>query len=131
MNGAALKHRGYLSAGILYILVGLPGLVLLVTGRLIETRNPYLLLSLLGIPVGALLIAFGSGKVARNSKSDVGVRVGYIGLGFILCMLGSLAGVKLGVEPLMTSVVFCGTASSYLALVTLVFLAVGAFSRRK
>jgi len=126
-----LKHTGYLTSGILYILVGLPGLMLLVLGRLFETRDPYLLISLLGIPLGILLVAFGLGKIGKNSRSDVGVRVGYIGLAFILCMLGSLAGVKLGVEPLMTSVVFCGTASSYLALVALVFLIVAAVSRRK
>ena len=125
-----MKHTGYLTSGILYILVGLPGFVLLVLGRLFETRNPYLLISLLGIPLGTLLIAFGSGKLGKNSKSDVGLRVGYIGLAFILFMFGSLAGVKMGVEPLMTSVVFCRTASSYLALVALVFLIVAVVSRR-
>lgn len=117
-----MARRGYLISGALYVACGLPALGLLIAGKLLGMRNGYLLLSLATLPLGALLLAFGTGRLTPNSRSEIGVRVGYIGLAFVLFLLGSWIGVQAGVEPLMTSVWFCAMASSYIALVTMVLL---------
>jgi len=116
------SRRGYLISGVLYLVSALPALGLLIAGKLLGMRNGYLLLSMMGIPLGVLLLIFGTGRVTPNSRSEIGVRMGYIGIAFLVFLLGSLIGVRLGVEPLMTSVVFCAMASSYIAIVTMVFL---------
>ena len=121
--------RAYLISGALYLVSALPALGLLIAGKLLGMRNGYLLLSLIGVPVGMLLVAFGTGRVTTNSKSEIGVRVGYMGIAFLVFLLGSLIGVRMGVEPLMTSVVFCAMASSYIAIVAMVFLIAALVSR--
>jgi hypothetical protein len=120
----------YIVVGILYFILSLPGWALLAAGKLVETRNVYLLISLMGAPLGLLFLAFGTGRLPRNSRSGTGIRVGYIGLAFAFFTLGAVVGVSLGVGKLQTAVQFCAMASSYLALVTLAFLMAAAFSRR-
>lgn len=121
--------RGYLISGTLYLVSGLPALGLLIAGRLLDMRNGYLLLSLAALPLGALLLAFGTGRLTPNPRSEIGVRVGYIGLAFLLFLLGSWIGVQMGVEALMTSVGFCAMVSSYIAMVTMVLLVAAVVSR--
>jgi hypothetical protein len=126
-----VKHRGYLLAGALYVLLSLPGWTALLLGRLFASRNPYLLISLLGAPVGVLLLVFGMGRPSPNSRSGTAIRFAVLGLVFLLLALGSQVGVGAGVEPLKTSVAFCVMASSYLALVALVFLIAAVVSGRR
>jgi len=123
-------HSRYIVVGVLYFILSLPGWALLAAGKLVEIRNVYLLISLMGAPLGLLFLAFGTGRLPRNSKSGTGLRLGYIGLAFAFFTLGAVAGVFMGAEKLRTAVQFCAMASSYLALVTLVFLTAAAFSRR-
>ena len=125
------SRRAYIISGGLYLASALPALVLLIAGKLLGMRNGYLLLSLVGVPVGMLLMVFGTGRVATNSKSEIGVRVGYIGIAFLVFLLGSLFGVQMGAERLMTSVVFCAMASSYIAMVAMVFLIAALASREQ
>lgn len=116
------RHDGYLVSGASFVVLSLPAWFFLLAGRLMDGRDPYLFLSLFWAPLGILLIVFGLGKLARNSKSGIGVRIATMGLSFAVFMYGSKLGVKLGVESLGTSVVFCAMASSYLSLVAFVFL---------
>ena len=125
------SRRAYLISGALYLLSALPALVLLIAGKLVGMRNGYLLLSLVGVPVGTLLMIFGTGRVAANSKSEIGIRVGYIGIAFLVFLLGSLFVVRMGAERFMTSVVFCAMASSYIAIVAMVFLIAALASREQ
>lgn len=122
--------RGYLVSGILYLAMSLPVLGLLVT-RGLDPRYAHLLGLLTGAPLGILLILAGSGRLATGSRSWISLRIGIIGLAFGFFGAGFLVAVGLGVEPLLTAFRFCAVASSYLALVALVFLIAGAASGRK
>jgi hypothetical protein len=119
---AAPDLGGYLLLGGLFLLASAPGWVSLGMGTLFASRNPYLLLSLLGTPVGGLLLVFGTRRIAPNSRSRTAVRFAILSLAFLVLALGSELGVQAGFQPLRTSVGFCVMASSYLALATLVFL---------
>jgi hypothetical protein len=111
--------------------VSLPSWAFLVLGRLAESRNPFYLLPFAGTIPGVLLLGFGSGHLRRSSLSDTGLRVAGIGLAFVVFLLGSWAGVALGVFPLMTSVRFCAMTSSYLGLLATVLLTVAAIRGRR
>ena len=124
------KRSHYLATGALYILGAFPGAVFLLRGEFLGSVNPYLLLPLVGVLPGLLLVAAGLGRLPVGSRSGIGLRVAYIGISFTVFMMLSLAGVAAGVEPLGTSVVFCATAASYLALVSLVFLVLGVRQNR-
>lgn len=123
--------RPYRIVGALCLFVSLPSWALLVLGRLAESRNPFYILPFVGTIPGALLLAFGSGGLRRSSLSDTGLRVAGIGLAFLVFLLGSWAGVALGVFPLMTSVRFCAMTASYLGLLATVLLTVAAVRGRR
>ena len=123
--------RPYRIVGLLCLGVSLPSWVFLVLGRLAESRNPFYLLPFAGTIPGVLLLAFGSGRLRRSSLSDTGLRVAGIGLAFVVFLLGSWAGVGLGVFPLMTSVRFCAMISSYLGFLATILLAVAALRGRR
>lgn len=123
------NQRTHMRLGVIYVLLSLPGWVAFVMGRLFETRNVYLLFSLMGLPLGLLYLVFGRGLRPPVSRSGHAVRVGVLALGFIAIMFLSLAGVKLGMEKLMTAVQFCAMAGSYLSLLALVFLVAALFQK--
>jgi len=117
--------------GVLCLLASLPSWAFLLAGRLTESRNPFLLLPFTGVIPGVLLLGFGTGRLRITPLCDAGMRVAGIALAFVVCLLGSWAGVAMGVEPLMTSVRFCAMASSYLAILAAALLAVGAARGRR
>ncbi len=112
----------YLRVGVIYILLSLPAWGMLVAGRLFAVRNPYLLLDLGSLPLGALFLWFGLGRRPLNNRSGIALRISYLSIFFVLVYGFSVLGVRLGAEALMTSVGFCAMASSYLAILTFVFL---------
>lgn len=124
------SQRTYLRIGVLYLILSAPGLVWLVTGGLLASRDIYLLTSLLGLPLGVLFVLFGIGKFPRNTRSWYAVRVAVLSLFFAILLVASLLVVRLGGVMFMTSARFCLMASSYLGLVTLV-LGISAALRRE
>lgn len=126
-----MKASGYTTAGATYFVLSLPALVALVQGRLLASRNPYLLFSILGLPMAAVFLALARGRIPRTSKADNALRVSVLGIGFAICGWGSWWGVHLGVEPLMTAVQFSATASTYLALVSLALIVAGVVTSRR
>ncbi len=114
------SQRTYLRIGVIYLILGAPGLVWLAIGDLFASRNIYLLTSLLGLPLSVLFVLFGTGKFPRNTRSWYAVRVAVLSLFFAVLLLASLLVVRLGAVMFETSARFCLMASSYLALVTLV-----------
>jgi hypothetical protein len=114
------SRRTYLRVGVFYLILGAPGLVWLATGGLLASRNIYLLTSLLGLPLGALFVLFGTGKFPRNTRSWYAIRVAVLSLFFAGLLLLSLFVVRLGGVMFVTSARFCLMASSYLGLVSLV-----------
>jgi len=120
----------YYRLGGFFILSALPGWVFLGMGRLLQSRNPHLLLSLAGLPLGILFILFGRDILPRNSKSDIGARIGFLGACFVALAYLSWAAVQGGVPLLMTSVLFCSMTASYLSLLAFGFL-VAAWVGRK
>lgn len=125
------SQRTYLRIGVLYLILGLPGLAWLAAGRLFASRDIYLLTSLLGVPLGVLFVLFGAGKFPRNSRSWYAVRVAVLSLFFAALLLTSLLAVRLGAGMFMTSARFCLMASSYLALVALVLGVTAALRGRR
>lgn len=116
------RTDGYLFMGGLFLLASAPGWIALVLGTLFASRNPYLLMSFLGTPVGALLLVFGVRRIPPNAQSRIAVRFAILSLAFLAMALGSQLGVRAGFEPMKTSLGFCVMAASYLGLATLVFL---------
>jgi hypothetical protein len=119
----------YLRLGALYLVLALPGVVALVSGRLLASRDPNLLLSLFAPLPGALFLLFGGGRLRRNGRSAVAVRLGSLAVFFAAVLGLSWLGVRAGVEPLMTSVRFCAMAASYLTFLALGFLVAAAVQR--
>jgi hypothetical protein len=76
-------------------------------------------------------VLFGAGVLAPNRHSLSALRFATLGLGFALCLLGGMLGLRLGAPQLLTVVVFSGMAFSYLALVTLGFLIAALAANRK
>jgi len=114
------KPAHYTRLGLAYVLLSVPSWALLLAGRLFEGRNPHLLLALAGLPLGALFLLFGRGRLRGNTQSAVAVRLGAMAVFLVIVLLGSLLVARAaGVEQLMTSVLFCGMAASYLSLVAL------------
>ena len=55
------NQRTLTRLGVIYVLLSLPGWGAFVMGKLFETRNVYLLFSLMGLPLGVLFLVFGRG----------------------------------------------------------------------
>lgn len=126
-----MKASSYATAGATYFVLSLPALVALAQGRLLASRNPYLLFSVLGLPMAVVFLALASGRIPRTSKAGTALRVSVLGIGFAICGWGSWLGVHLGVEPLMTAVQFSAAASTYLALVSLGLIVAGMVTSRR
>ena len=122
--------RTWTRLGAIYVLLSLPGWGAFVLGRLFETRNAYLLFSLMGLPLGLLFLVFGRGLRPPVSRCGHAARVAFLALSFMAILFLSFAGVKLGLAKLMTAVQFCAMAASYLSLLALVFLVAALFQRR-
>ena len=120
----------YTRVGIIYIILSLPAWGLLIAGKLFEIRNFYLLISVMGLPLGALFLGFGTGRRALNSRSDTALRVSYIALAFIAFLFLFELMVRGGATLFMTAVLFCAMAGSFLSLLTLVFLVAALFPER-
>jgi hypothetical protein len=118
----------YTRVGAIYILLSLPAWGLLIAGRLFEIRNFYLLISLMGLPLGALFLVFGTGRRRLNSRSGTALRLAYMALAFILFLFVFELLVKEGAPFFLTAVLFCAMAGSFLSLLTLVFLVAALFS---
>ena len=123
------KRASYTRIGVIYMLATLPALVMLVLGKLGEVRNPYLLLSLGGLPLGLLFVLVGLGRTRQNERTEIAVRIALIALTFVVCALLSVIGVKAGIEPLETSVLFSCMAASYISVITLGFMIAGLFKK--
>ncbi len=111
--------RAYLRAGVLYLILALPGIAALLAGRLFASRDIHLLASLLGVPLGTLFLLFGFRRPAPNRRSWYALRVAVLSLFFAFLLVASLGAVRLGAEAFATSAGFCLMAASYLGLVTL------------
>jgi hypothetical protein len=120
----------YTRVGIIYIVLSLPAWGLLIAGKLFEIRNFYLLISVMGLPLGVLFLGFGTGRRALNSRSDTAIRVSYIALAFIAFLFLFELMVRGGATLFMTAVLFCAMAGSFLSLLTLVFLVAALFPER-
>ncbi len=120
----------YTRVGIIYIILSLPAWGLLIAGKLFEIRNFYLLISVMGLPLGALFLGFGTGRRALNSRSDNALRISYIALAFIAFLFLFELMVRGGASLFITAVLFCAMAGSFLSLLTLVFLVAALFPER-
>ncbi len=125
------KPIAYVRVGALYVLASLPGWVALVAGRLLEGRDPNLLLSLGGLPVGILFILFGVGRLTRNGKSEVAVRIGLIASSLIVFGVVSWLAMQGGWQGFEISVRFCTMAASYLSLIAVGFLVAALVTRKE
>jgi len=112
----------YTRVGAIYILLSLPAWGLLAAGRLFDIRNFYLLISLMGLPLGALFLVFGTRRRPINSRSGTALRLAYMALAFILFLFVFELMVKSGAYFFLTAVLFCAMAGSFLSILTLVFL---------
>ena len=124
------NQRTQTRLGVIYVLLSLPGWGAFLLGRLFESRNVYVLFSLMGLPLGVLFLVFGRGIRPLVSRTGHAARVAVLALGFLAVMLLSRAGVELGAEKLQTAVAFCAMTSSYLSLLALVFLVAALFQRQ-
>ena len=123
-----LSPTSYRIYGVFYLLAALPGVIALATGRIHPGpgSNPYVPLSLGGIPLGLLFLAFAADRFPRQYLSDVAVRVGAVGLFQLVCMAGAYGVVQTGREGFLTAYLFFGMATSFLALVAFVLLVTAA-----
>jgi hypothetical protein len=121
--------RAYFRVGALYLLIAVPGVVALASGRLFATRDPNLLLSLFAPIPAALFLLFATGRLRRGGRSAIAVRLGALAVFFAGVLGLSWLGVRAGAEPLMTSVRFCAMVASYLTFLALGFLVAAAVHR--
>jgi hypothetical protein len=114
--------------GVLYLLLAVPALVALASGTLKPGpgANAYLPLSLGGIPLGALYLAFSFDRFHRQYLSDTAVRVGAVGLLQLVFMGGAWLVIQSGRQGFLTAYLFFGMATTFLALTSLVLLIIAA-----
>jgi hypothetical protein len=126
-----ITPHSYLVVGAMCLAVGVPSWVLLLRGKLVSARDPNLLIPFFGIPAGVMLLVYGTGRLRASPRSDHGFRVALIALAVAVCMLGSWAGVRMGVPALQTAMRFSSMAASFLALMSFVLLTAAAVQGRK
>ena len=124
-----MQRPAYIAIGAIYALLSVPAWWAVATGALVARKEPHLLLAFAGTPAALGFLAYGLGWGNENRRTWMALRVSWMSLAFAVFLLGFLIGVRTGKEPLMTAVLFCGVAASYLAFVALVLLLSGAWRR--
>jgi hypothetical protein len=120
--GRTLRHPMYAATGAFYLGTAAPAWGLLLAGRLLEHRDPYLLLSLGAILPAGLFGGIGFGRLPRTPRTDIAVRIAFLALCAVVILAASLLAVAAGAEALLTAARFSAMAASYLTLVSVVLL---------
>jgi len=120
--GRVLRQPLYAATGTFYLATAAPAWVLLVKGRLLEHRDPYLLLSLGALIPGGLFLGIGLGHLPCTGRTGVALRIAFLALCSAVILAASLFAVQAGAEPLLTAARFSAMAASYLTLIATVLL---------
>lgn len=117
-----LRHPAYAATGVFYLGTGIPAWILLLQGRLLEHRDPYLLLSLGAILPGGLFLGIGLGRLPRTDRTGIAIRIAFLAICSAVILAGSLLVVAAGAEPFLTAARFSAMAASYLTIIAFVLL---------
>lgn len=112
-----MKPGAYRNVGLLYLAAGLPGLQALILGRLGRGGDPYVALSLLALPIGALFLVFWRQPRRQATRSEHAVRLGGFALLQVAFGVGSRLVVGAGFDGFLTAYWFFGMFSSFLSLI--------------
>ena len=117
-----MPASAYRLIGAVYVLLGTPALIGLFAGWVRRGGNPYLAMSLMGIPLGILFMMFGFGRFKLTALSQTAAMLAIAGVINLLFMWGASIIVRSGREGFGTAYGFFAVAASFLALVAFVLL---------
>lgn len=117
-----MELNGYRTVGVLYVLLGLPGLTALAFGRLHRGGDPWFAISFLAVPLGLAFLACGLQFLHPGPRGVYAVRIGGFALAQIAFMFVFLMIVRSGRETFQTAYQFLGMFGSFLSLLAGVLL---------